>query len=103
MFWNWATVGASTLEINKVLMPITARGLNGYNRKPPLTHVIEALSVCPVEVADAMAWQIQPQPLTRRDSSAARTGLRPPTRGFSILLRGRDYVTLSVAIGVYSD
>ena len=79
MFWNWATVGASTLEINKVLMPITARGLNGYNRKPPLAHVIEALSVRPVEVADAdgkvdfgffhqqiimsghqsMAWQIQ--------------------------------------------
>ena len=35
------------------------------------------------------------------DAGVAR--IDPPTRGFSVLLPYRDYVTLSVAIGIYSS
>ena len=33
----------------------------------------------------------------------ARDRIELPTRGFSVLLLYRDYVTLSVAIGIYSS
>jgi hypothetical protein len=48
------------------------------------------------------SWSDEPKPDLKMDQFKA-VDFQPPARGFSVLLPGQDYMTLSVAMCIYSS